>query len=943
MSQTGREDHDWPRLAGLFDAALDCDEAGRSALLQETRRSDAALADRLEALLRAQSHAAPALARGAAAASTPLPALEAGASIGPYHLLDAVGRGGMGEVWRAERVEGALRQTVALKFIGAGDGSLLGPRFLRERALLARLSHPNIARFLDAGELPDGRPWFAAEFVTGQPITAWCEAGRKSPRERVACLLPVLDAIEHAHRQLIVHRDLKPANVLVDDEGHPRLLDFGIAKALNEDECLTHAAAPMTPRYAAPEQLRGEPVSTATDVYGAGVLLFELLTGRLPYGEVQGGPALLAAISEREPDTLLQALARTRREGESATARYALPEQALRRLLRGELQQICAHALAKSPAERYPTARAFADDLRAWLDGRPLLSRPTSLPRRLGKFMRRHRAASAAAAIAMLALMAGVAGTLWQAQRATQEAARAEAARRFLSDLFAAGDPFGHEGQPPELATLVARGAERLRADASLDVGARARLLHDLGRVQLGLDQREAALELLTEASALAVDAALGTEDRLRITLDLAESLLALDRAEEAEGLLAAQLREASWPSPLTGAALRARLQHSAALRALERFEEADALIAPHLVQRGSRADPEAYTRLALEAAWIALRRGRHAQALAHLESAGEVSTSAPLALRNEFATARVEALRALNRNVEALAAQRAALDEIEAALGPSHSRSLHGRLMLAGQLIYRGQIGAAEAEYAIVMPRLESAQVQPSLRAEALLGRASARFRLGRYADAESDFRDSEARFAASLGADSRRALGAREGALMAAIEQGRAHEALPALQALLALLRERELQDALPSALNTLALAHAALGASEPALQLLAESEALGKSLGQLTLWTTALHGRVLRSAGRSEEAIGVLEPIVAHYRETVSPDGGPRRAEIERELALALMQLQEPDRARIRALLASVLDRRRGALGDDSPLTTQSAQELADWRARITRNRP
>jgi eukaryotic-like serine/threonine-protein kinase len=942
MSAGSAEDADWARLAALFDAALDLDEVDRRTLIERTRQEDPALAERLASLLRAQSRPAPGLTRGAATNTSPTVSLSVGEQVGRYRLIEPIGRGGMGEVWRAERHEGALRQTVALKFIGAGDRSLLGPRFLRERALLARLAHPSIARFLDAGELPDGRPWFAAEFVDGQPITDWCEAKGMGPRERVACLLPVLDALDHAHRQLIVHRDLKPANVLVGTEGRPRLLDFGIAKALDEDEGLTRLAAPMTPRYAAPEQLRGEPVGTSTDVYGAGVLLFELLTGRLPYGEAQGGPALLAAISEREPDTLLQALARTRREGDGAAARYDLPEKILRRLLRGELQQICARALAKSPEQRYPTARAFAEDLRAWLDGRPLLSRPTPLRQRLGKFVLRHRAASAATAIALLALVAGVAGTLWQAQRATQEAARAEAARRFLSDVFAAGDPFQSEGQAPDLGAVIEAGVARLRADESLDAATRARLLHDLGRVQLGLDRREAALELLAESSALASDAALAPSEQTRIALDQAEALLALDRADEAAALLATLDGDSSQPSTLTGDALRIRLLHSAALRALERFDEAERLIAPQLAPRDSRSDAEVHTRVALEAAWIALRRGRHGEALARLETATEIATNAPLALRNEFATARVEALRSLNRNAEAIAVQREALAEIEAALGPMHSRSLHARLMLAGQLIYRGQLAAAEAEYAEVIPRLEAAQVQDSLRAEALLGRASARLRLGRFDAAEADFLASEALFAASLGPDARRALTAREGALMCAIEQGRARDALPGLQALVALLRERSHEDALPSSLNTLALAQQSLGETDAALAALDESLAIGQRLGQFTLWTDVLRGRVLRDAGRTAEAIAILDPIASHYREVASPDGGPRRAEIERELALALMQMPEPDSLRIESLLDSALTQRRAALGEESPLTRQSAQELADWRARPTRSR-
>jgi serine/threonine-protein kinase len=307
----------------------------------------------------------------------------------------------MGVVYRAERdVDGGV-QIVALKLIAAGfTEPALIRRFERERSILARLQHPNIAHFIDGGMSADGSPWLAMQYIDGEDLLRWCDARRLTLRERVTLFLQVIDAAGFAHRNLVVHRDIKPSNILVDTTGQVRLLDFGIAKLLDEvaDQGVTGtAAAPMTPEYAAPEQILGEGVSTATDVHALGVVLFELLCGRLPY-VIGNGRHAAAVICEQEPQRLRQAL--SRRSDESSRRRAepvdiarqrSVSTQELRRTLDRDLEQIVATAIARAPKERYGSAEAFAEDLRAWLDDRRCAR---AQPARRAAVVRRHRVGS---------------------------------------------------------------------------------------------------------------------------------------------------------------------------------------------------------------------------------------------------------------------------------------------------------------------------------------------------------------------------------------------------------------------------------------------------------------------------------------------------------------------------------------------------------------------
>jgi serine/threonine protein kinase len=294
---------------------------------------------------------------------TPEPeAVAAPAAIGPWRVLRLLGRGGMGEVWLGERSDGVVDQQVAIKRVRGASPAFVR-RLLAERRILARLSHPNIARFIDAGVDLDAQPWMALEYVQGGDLSTWCSEPQPDLRARLELFLKICSAVDHAHRLLVVHRDLKPGNVLVDAQGEPHLLDFGVAKLLDEEAGETTLAA-LTPVWAAPEQLRGEPVSTATDVYALGLLLCRLLSGALPASRARGDLAsLMAELGEED----------TQRPSRLARAGEGLPYPAER--LVGDLDAIFAKALRPEPADRYGSAAALAEDVERHLQSRPLGAR----------------------------------------------------------------------------------------------------------------------------------------------------------------------------------------------------------------------------------------------------------------------------------------------------------------------------------------------------------------------------------------------------------------------------------------------------------------------------------------------------------------------------------------------------------------------------------------
>ena len=429
--------------------------------------------------------------------------------LGVWTLGERLGAGGMGEVWAAERSEGGFHQRAAVKLVRSGMSSReIVARFQMERQLLARLNHAAIARLLDGGVAPDGRPWFAMERVDGEPITDYAESRALPLVERLRLLIEVARAVDSAHRSLVLHRDLKPSNILVTGSGEPKLLDFGLAKLLEpeSDPRLTRSdVRALTPAYAAPEQVLGEPVTMATDVYALGVLLYELTTGELPH--VRRSPTAEGLAEEISRETIERPSSRVRRSSAEIDAREAIAGMSRARLahrLKGDLDTIVLAALQREPERRYPTAAAFADDLERFLDGRPVAARRDTLGYRTRKFVGRHRVAVAAALLVTLSLVAGAVATLWQARAVRIESERTARVRDFLASIFGSLDPDLGPGRDASAATLLADAAARVEVELGDEPRIAAELYVALGRAWLALDRYDEADRLARRSYELA-------------------------------------------------------------------------------------------------------------------------------------------------------------------------------------------------------------------------------------------------------------------------------------------------------------------------------------------------------------------------------------------------------------------------------------------------------
>jgi serine/threonine-protein kinase len=470
----------WQRVRELFSRSLEQSEDTRDAWLREACGDDAVALAEIRRLLAQRSDPASIFSDDAQALlarmASPAPDTLLDTDIGPYRLRKLLGEGGMGRVYLAERTTGEFRQQVALKLIrGEYATNELHRRFLRERNTLARLAHPNIAQLHDGGIASD-TPYFTLEYIEGEPITRWCDAHTCDLRARVALMLKVCDAVLHAHRNLIVHRDLKPSNILVNAEGEPKLLDFGIAKPLAETvaaETLTQAdARPMTREYAAPEQLLGDPVTTATDIYALGVLLYRLLSGHMPYRRAElGETSWIKAILEDSPEPMERAVERA--DIETVAATRSMSSTALKRGLRGD---------------------KFVDDLRAYLAGRAIAGGTRTY--RLRKFARRHWLPLSAGALLFLIVLASAIGLAWEAGQVEKQARTTAAVKDFLLDLFSRADPNSNKGKVPTMRDAVDLGAKRLAAIPSTEPELRAELQVTLGLLYYQLNLPQPAYEL---------------------------------------------------------------------------------------------------------------------------------------------------------------------------------------------------------------------------------------------------------------------------------------------------------------------------------------------------------------------------------------------------------------------------------------------------------------
>jgi serine/threonine protein kinase/tetratricopeptide (TPR) repeat protein len=507
----------WARLRELFDDLSDLPEVDRRARLDAVRDDDPTLVSELEAMLREHDADDP-LALEELAPRPESRSMQPGQRVGPYRLVEVLGRGGMGQVFLAERVDGQFEQQVALKVMrGALHDVDDLSRFMAERQILAKLEHPNIARLLDGGVTEDGSPYIVMELVLGQPITRHCDEAELDVDARLALFIQVCEAVQAAHRRLVVHRDLKPSNILVTDEGTVKLLDFGIAKLLEPDGTdsapLTRTGLyVLTPEYASPEQVSGEDVGTTADVYALGLLLYELLTGIKGQPVEETSPlGIFRAVCEGRPERPSRRVA-DGGEGDADRARVrgGLTPARLGRRLRGDLDTIVEMAIRKEADRRYLSVEDLADDIRRHGTSLPVRARRDTAGYHIAKFIGRHRIAVAAAAIAVLALIGGLTMSLTslvQARAAEARAvAEAEASREladFLVGLFRATDPEADPGAEVSARSLLDRGAEDVQKRLEERPELRADLLFAIGRAYFQLGLGEEANPLLIEAAQL--------------------------------------------------------------------------------------------------------------------------------------------------------------------------------------------------------------------------------------------------------------------------------------------------------------------------------------------------------------------------------------------------------------------------------------------------------
>jgi serine/threonine protein kinase len=503
MQRISIDPQQWAELNRLLDEALDLPPADRDTWLQSLDSQHAPLKPHLRDLLARAArvetrdflNTLPKL-RGTDASEVLSGAEQVGESIGPYRLVRELGQGGMGSVWLAERTDGLLKRQVALKLPHvASRRAGLAERMAREREILATLTHPNIARLYDAGLTAEERPYLALEYVEGEPINVYCESRNLDLRARLRLFLQVANAVAYAHAKLIIHRDLKPANILVTSEGEVRLLDFGVAKLLDEGQAkATHltelSGRALTLDYASPEQILGEPLTIATDVYSLGVVLHELLTGARPYQlKRDSRGALEDAIVQMDPARMSEAAA-----------------PVARKALRGDLDTIVLKALRKRPEDRYATVNAFADDVLRHLEHRPVLARPESFWYRTSRFVARRKLAVSLGAITLTAIIAGAGVALWQmleahAQRdaALAQQQRAESFSEFLSLLLQdAGS------RPLTAAELLQRGTQLLERQTGMDELLVAHMYYEISRNYVIFNDVEGELALLRRSEDIA-------------------------------------------------------------------------------------------------------------------------------------------------------------------------------------------------------------------------------------------------------------------------------------------------------------------------------------------------------------------------------------------------------------------------------------------------------
>jgi serine/threonine-protein kinase len=729
----------WSTLRRLLDEGLAREPSRRSAWIEGLDAPLAEFKPRLRELLLA----APGRAQGLL---DTLPKIETAdfaprrseppaERIGPYRLLRELGSGGMASVWLAERTDMLQGRPVALKLPHGDWGAYgrrsaqrragLAERLAREREILATLHHPNIASLFDAGVADDGQPYLALEVVEGERIDAYCLRHALDVPARLRLFLQAARAVAHAHANLVVHRDLKPNNILVNAQGEVRLLDFGIAKLLDqgraeETELTRQVGRALTPEYASPEQIRGEAIGTASDVYSLGVVLFELLTGVRPYRPARVSRAALEeAILSAEP----------------VRASDAVAERRLARALRGDLDTIVAKALKKSPADRYATVSALAEDVQRHLDQRAVLAQPDSRAYRLRKFVARNRLAVGAGAAVLAASLAGTGVALWQARAAQAEQRRAEDVKDFIAAIFREANPYRGDGRSASAKDLLQRAADKLALVDAGRTALRVELMNLIGASLMSLQDTATAeaivMQAVSEARSLASDDPLALEARsLLVSVHRFRGRTQEMKAELER--LVPQLRAQAAQAP---APLAQTLKDQAHLAIDEgRYEQAVAAAREAAELAMARLGPD---HVQTAACWLVhglalLSAGRAAEALAASGRALEMTTKihGGNTAHPQVVSARVPYARALAANgrlEEAIVEMKRAIAGTSTTLGPRTRQVGFFTQNLVRLQLEAGQVkeGLASSELALAIlsehAQLESTTIGGAVSARAL------------------------------------------------------------------------------------------------------------------------------------------------------------------------------------------------------------------------------
>lgn len=628
----------------------------------------------------------------------------AGAIVGPYRLIRELGRGGMGAVWLAARADGLIKREVALKLpILAASRHTLAERFAREREILAPLAHAHIARLYDAGFADDGQPYLALEYVAGEPITVYCDRLCLPVGKRVALFQQVLGAVQYAHANLVLHRDLKPSNILVTPEAEIKLLDFGIAKLMTagaaQETALTQISGrALTLDYAAPEQVSGAPLTTATDVYALGVVLYELLSGVRPYRLKRDTRAQLEeAILTQNP------VAPSSAALPDAAAKRSTTPPKLRRQLAGDLDTIVLKALRKIPGERYATAEAMAQDITRFCNGESVLARRPSRLRTAALFVRRHAFASAAVALFVVALSVAGLVALIEAQQESLQRQRADTVRDFLRNVFTQNDPQQSGGAQLTAAELLSRSGQRLEREFAGDPYTKALLLTEIGGVYVGMGLPGEARPYAAHAIEL-LDPMRDRqpEDYLAAVNLMAEILTESDAHAEAltwidahlPFALAHQTRSSTWVARLRdrrGWSESALGENDAAARDLEQaLAELEAARAQKTVH---------YANALTDLGFVQLRQGNPRQALATFQRVGAIHQEASGVLKVDVLVNQYNvALAYFNlRDVDQTArVLEPVIGQFDALIGAHYDRTIKARNLLAQAYALRGDLDKA-------------------------------------------------------------------------------------------------------------------------------------------------------------------------------------------------------------------------------------------------------